>query len=70
MSLHFCLFFFIQRALGNRRTFKVKRDWIVGYGVQAEPNAFGMQFVKTFDGPSPERSDARRCAMVGAYSGR
>lgn len=65
-------FYLILRALGNRRTFRVNPNWIIGYGVQAEPNAFGtrMQFVKAFDGPSPELSDDRQCAMVGAYSGR
>ena len=64
--------FFMQRASGNRRTFRGKPDWIVGYGVQTKPNAFRtrMQFVKAFDGPSSERPDDRRCAMVGTYSGR
>ena len=61
-----------NRILGNRRTFRVNPNWIVGDGVQAEPNAFGthMQFVKAFDGPSPKHPDDRRRAMVRAYSGR
>ena len=66
------IFIIIHGLLGNRRTFRVNPDWIVGYGVQAEPNAFGtrMQFVKAFDSPSPEHPDDCQCAMVGAYSGR
>ena len=46
-------------SLGNRRAFQVNPDWMVGYGIQAEPNAFGtcMQFVKASDGPPPERPD-------------
>ena len=66
----FCLY---KRALlGNRRTFRGYSDWIVGYGVQTESNAFGtrMQFVKTFDGASSEHPDDRQCAMVGTYSRR
>jgi hypothetical protein len=68
----FCFYSTTGTFLGNRRTFRDKPDWLVGYGVQAEPNAFGarMQFVKAFDGPSPEHPDDCQCTMVGTYSRR